>query len=1567
MIMADLEEEVKKQGFAVGFDVGSDSVHYAVMDSGSDAEGTVRMTGTLVHHGNPTVGVSKAFDIVKEWLAESGNGIENIVCTSFTGEGGKVIAAKTGCLFKHDSVTIPAGASKIEPDAKYVFHVGAKSPYFFDIEHAEEDGEKISFSPDMGTGTKCGGGSGILIEKQMRRLYLKRILDEDNISDLDERDLIYDYAEKEVEAATVDIEVGGRCGVVIQSDMIHLQNLKYPVNAIVKGMLNTVARNYKSDVVRTRKLKLPKRGKAVFTGGLARNRFIRDELKRLFGFGIEVPDHFLQVGAVGAALKAVEEGSENVFDPAGLDAALGEEIKKIVYAEPLSLVDVEFVDGCDDYDPDAEIEYDIPEGETIDALVGIDGGSTTSKAVVINAETGEMMFKRYLYTDGQPAELGKRLLSEIRDKFGDRINILGARVTGSSSKLYRTLFFHRPGKDAAAADDAVDLAPIKDEITCHAAGIKHFDPEVDTIFELGGQDAKFTRFNGDVVSNSKMNLSCMAGTGQTRQNMAETKGFDVKKKKGKEGKFLEDYAFAAQKIPVCDSTCGVFSEADIKKFIALGLPDEEIAAAIEYAAIAGYVQKFVGNEDVGEVISAQGGPFLSKSTLAALAQLTGRSIKAFPYREVMGAFGAAVSLKQEIDALKEEGEEFNSRFMGYDAIDLEFRVEDIPCRDAIGSENCGTRNCTLCKMTVGDEVTLSNGRCPKGNTGEENIKKTTDYVKTYNRMLNTKLKNRDAVLLSKYIEELEKAAREGDVQETKKDTVGIPRAFSFLNEKGIFYAEFFRELGLKPVVSDEADDYILNLGREFAFSENCVPAMDFYGQVAAMKPYVQKLFLPDATNAITTDGRRQKFCPHSSSISFPARQSLGMPLEKEKDDQVIDPVLHFDDRHRPLEDSLKKELDRAYGQGRFSRRQIARAVEKARLQQAKFIEQAHDMGRSFLHKLSDKEDYGFLMIGRGYTLFDEKASSSTNAIFSNLGLNAIPSYFMDSSSIQVPKVVSNMYWVLGERIISDFVFSLLHPKLFPVLMTNFNCGPDSMLLYHLDRLAKKVGKPYLVLQTDGHNSNAQFETRIRAFSEIAGNYRPNFRVRQQDLFAEQPAQGGMERVLGIPYMGEGSYAFAAALRNEDIKAEVMPTWTKKSQKWAGKLVTTQACKPMHVQVGDIVSFVEEKTMMGARPENLAVFEPSASGPCRFGQYHVVIRDILSQLGYGDVAVVSPSSATNYNDIDLPKSKINKLKLLIYKGTAAIDILRSAFLRTRPYEANPGEAEMTYRESIKAVEYDLEHNTGKGLVGIMEEYAKKFNNVKKQGVRRPIIDFEGEIFVRQHNPANEDAILLAEKNGLEVVIAPTFEWLDYINWLRTYEAGVEARAARSDFFRKAKKWTTGKIKLWYTANVVADLWKPFAEYLKGREFHDPRKLLDGLEPRKMWSKQIEGESPLSVAKSYEFIMHGGKPVEVGDDYAVRSGLMQVGPWGCMQETAAAFTIQCLMNNRRQVVQSADEKLMPYIFLAYGDSAPPNIESEMASFAEQCRLKRRETLKNYSPAPEKAKKDDVLHHFPTAPAP
>ncbi len=219
------------------------------------------------------------------------------------------------------------------------------------------------------------------------------------------------------------------------------------------------------------------------------------------------------------------------------------------------------------------------------------------------------------------------------------MDVKAVGYTGSAGSFYYKLFTGKMNGNPCA-----DV--LVDEITCHALGVRHYNKNVDTIFELGGQDAKFTIFtqanNGETstVKKSKMNLSCMAGTGQTMDNMRKMLGLSREK--------FEEYAFKARRIPLVDDTCGVFTEAAIAKLVSLGLPKEEIAAAIAYGCLGGYIHKFVGNETFGKCISAQGGPFNSKACLAALALHTNQEINAFPHRQLFGALGAALRAYKNI-------------------------------------------------------------------------------------------------------------------------------------------------------------------------------------------------------------------------------------------------------------------------------------------------------------------------------------------------------------------------------------------------------------------------------------------------------------------------------------------------------------------------------------------------------------------------------------------------------------------------------------------------------------------------------------------------------------------------------------------------------------------------------------------------------------------------------------------------------------------------------------------------------------------------------------------------------
>lgn len=608
--------------YFTGFDIGSEFVHSVTIDMDNKI---LFAPKSKVHFGNSSLAIK---DIIK-YNNKKGINSRNSVF-AFTGSGGKVFADVTKADYFYDSLTIPLGAHLISPNARYVFHIGAKDPYFFD----KSEGEEFrAYVPDFGTGTKCGGGSGILLNKQCRRLFSEEI--DKKLSSEKAMEEMYKLAYESALQADKEIDVGGRCGVVIQSDMIHLQNQGESINNIIRGLFERIAKNYKSDVIRVRNL--DKSAIAIISGGVANNLLIVKSLEKNIGIKIERTANFDKIGAIGAALRVKLSKKFKRADIKAIDKVSKIERKNIFYAPPLFNY-LKFVKSKNEKEfkkvGDLVI-FDDFSGKA-ECVIGVDGGSTTTKAVILKEDLLPLA-EICIETHGRPLDAAKNIFRQISDYFKDRLEIKAVAYTGSSGAFYYRLFTKNPGEDSA------DL--VVDEITCHALGVKNFNDKVDTIFELGGQDAKFTVFGkSGEVKKAKMNLSCMAGTGQTMQNMIKMIGLDFDE--------FEKLALKAKKTPVVDETCGVFTEDGISKLVSLGFPKEEIAAAIAYGFIGGYINKFVGNEKFGEFISAQGGPFKSLACLAALALHTKKEINAFPHRQLFGAYGAALAAHQKLNSVE---------------------------------------------------------------------------------------------------------------------------------------------------------------------------------------------------------------------------------------------------------------------------------------------------------------------------------------------------------------------------------------------------------------------------------------------------------------------------------------------------------------------------------------------------------------------------------------------------------------------------------------------------------------------------------------------------------------------------------------------------------------------------------------------------------------------------------------------------------------------------------------------------------------------------------------------------
>ena len=383
-----------KSEFYVGIDIGSSFLHCAVL--GTD-KSIAYSPAPIMHFANPLGALRELWHDLTERF-----GRDAIRSTAFTGSAAQPFPrVMPGAIFVYDSVAIPRGAEVVAPKAQYLFHIGAKDSYFFNL--AVVEGKKVI--REWRTGTKCGGGSGMLVEKQCRRLFQGEVpspqLDDPGAAN-DDRDKeavatrnrtrlqermeeMFRRAEEEAVRSREPSEFLARCGVVVQSDLIHKQNEGATRVDNLAGLFRTVPRNYIIDVLGARDLAsaLGSGHGAVATGGVFANDLVRENLSQLLKLPVTRPEHFQNIAAVGAALKAIEEANTFVLDLAQLEHVAEYSRQKRSFAPPLSasLKSVR--------ESSQTLHETIPAGTEV--VLGIDGGSTTTKGALVEIKTGRLL------------------------------------------------------------------------------------------------------------------------------------------------------------------------------------------------------------------------------------------------------------------------------------------------------------------------------------------------------------------------------------------------------------------------------------------------------------------------------------------------------------------------------------------------------------------------------------------------------------------------------------------------------------------------------------------------------------------------------------------------------------------------------------------------------------------------------------------------------------------------------------------------------------------------------------------------------------------------------------------------------------------------------------------------------------------------------------------------------------------------------------------------------------------------------------------------------------------------
>ncbi|MGD8385611.1 MAG: acyl-CoA dehydratase activase, partial [Desulfobacteraceae bacterium] len=815
--------------------------------------------------------------------------------------------------------------------------------------------------------------------------------------------------------------VACRCTVFTKSDMIHLQNKGETLEDIIYGLHVGNARNYMSTIVSSRTLKEP----ILFVGGLSMNELQVRAFRSYFP-NLIVPPYNTSLGALGVALQALNQGVQNRF-PANAYRSIAGEAAELPLAAPLRLKETVFPEDNDvDRRP---LEPGTP------VYLGIDIGSTTTKYAVIDEERN-IIHKSYVHTRGKPIEVTQELLQTVRDEVSDRVRICGVATTGSGRNVVGTFL-------------NADL--IIDEITAHARGAVEMDPDVDTIFEIGGQDSKYISLANGYPLDFDMNKVCAAGTGSFLHELANKYGINIV------GEF-QDIALSSKSPVKLAERCTVFMESDLVSYHQKGIETTDLIAGLCYAVVHNYLNRVVGKRQIGRRVMFLGGPSLNKGVVSAFENVLGRGVTVPRHREVLGAFGAAISVQEKMHAEKAA----ESRFRGLES-SISDRMEhrEIVCH---ADPNCHNQ----CKLKVYDfdgRKAIWGGECGRYEVGRTAGERTENAFRLRDEIWEHHMEGLYRPL------DTDTVLRNVD----GRPTVGMQRGL-YLFQTGILWARFFDRLGYRLVLTPPTTGPISSKGIESVMAETCYPIKVSHGHVESLIGRTEYLFLPTIVDMPTPNpGERGFFCPLVQSNRYMLQMALDLDTQK-----TWHAIVHLKNDPGMLALELHSQLGKAL---KRSRSEIRTALEAGLEGTEAFMQEMHRAGRERLERHNPTEPL-VVVSGRPYNLYDERLNLRLGQNLSKIGVSALPMDFLDLEAVDLSDFPS-MYWGLGAAILRTAKFIRQHPDMFGLHITNFSCGADSFVEHFYKHIMGN--KPYLILELDEHSAVAGMMTRLEAYKNVIEN------------------------------------------------------------------------------------------------------------------------------------------------------------------------------------------------------------------------------------------------------------------------------------------------------------------------------------------------------------------------------------------------------------------------------------------------------------------------------------------------
>jgi len=1269
---------------------------------------------------------------------------------------------------------------------QYILHVGAEKFYLI---KRGPDGRYESSR----TSTSCAAGTGSFLDQQSGRL---------NIPSIGEFCRMAERNQGKVP------EIASRCSVFAKTDLIHAQQEGYSPEAICDGLCKGLARNLADTLFHD----FATGEEILFTGGVSMNQVVVRYLEDMLSARITVHPLSHLFGALGAGLRKLDSNEDRTKDHIenrSVDRSIG--IGDLIehYARPLDQRRYFYppLKPAMHSHPDfstagfrlqaplvkvfpgelqVEIFSDVPRTRPDGIYIGIDIGSTSTKTLITSPDNSPLI-GYYTYTSGKPIEAVFSILGAL-DQYMHENRweplVLGVGTTGSGRKL---------------AGRILNADLILDEITAHAQAAVHLQPDVDTIIEIGGQDAKFTVLNRGEVVFSQMNAVCAAGTGSFIEEQARKLGVPL-------GEYAE--RVINQPSPLTSDRCTVFMERDLNYLINQGYTVEELLAAVLYSVRENYFKKVAIEGMIGRKVCFQGATAKNRALVNVFEQRLGQEIYVSRFCHLTGALGVTLTMKNDGIC--------SSRFRG-----ISIHREKVPVRTEI-CELCNN-NCKLTIARVQDEEVAFGFLCGR------------DYE-------TPRYKAREGSGFD-LIKERKKAFQ---IPFSKKEMggpiLGIP-AVLHMYEESRFWQYILTQLGIRTILSNPGKTRIRD-GKHLAGAEFCAPIESMYGHVKDLEEKADYIFFPVLLESRERYGTGEKPAKGERNYCYYTQFSPSIVSQMEDGrlmDRFIIPELDFSRSPRTYKKALHQALEKVFAD-KISYEEISRAWDDTENRFNKAFQNWRDRFRDEFRphdEFRPGKELSVVLLGRPYVILSPELNKSIPENFSQRGINC---FFQDMlpSSIRRDRVAEEILkkvpWHFAAGILGAAEYIARTPGLYPVLVTAFKCAPDSFNIEFFKKILDARKKPYLILQIDEHDSSVGYETRIeaalRSFRNHAAGAAHHEETEIPRIFPVLENKVNGKTLLVPNWDAYSNRLLVVLLQRHGIDARSLePDETSMRKSMAHN---KGQCTPINIIAQDYMDYVEKHNL---DPGKTLLWMSESKLTCNFRMYPEYLKHLLESQGNGfEKAGVYLGHIAN---LDLSVVVAAQSYFVYMLG----GLIRKMGCMIRPYELKAGETDRVIEDSLKILESAF--GGKRDLESAVKEMAAWFNGIaRSEGGTKPEVAIFGDFYVRDHDIVNQGLIRFIENAGGVVVTTP------YHDYVKISSENVIRRANKRGHYQTA---VLTRVLL----SLLDELDKKYYRYLEStlgmKEKINPRSLEKHLETFNV-KPYHSGESHDNLLKIFHILEH-----------------------------------------------------------------------------------------------------------------